>query len=179
MDTRKDKITATLVFLVKKKGKQKKVLLAQKTRKINVGRFCGFGGSSNERETPRKCAVRELKDESGYVALKKDLEFVGVVTFHNQRKDRSRFSVRVFVFILTKWRGKLKLKEDEMINPKWFKTYRLPLKRMPPGDKTFAPQLLDGSHAGQIVRGEIWYSPKQEKLLQFDIKWVAKTDDVD
>ncbi|MFA6405643.1 MAG: NUDIX domain-containing protein [Candidatus Paceibacterota bacterium] len=178
MDLTKNKIDATLVFAVKNDGNQRKVLLAQKVRKLIVNCFNGFGGSLNKKETPRVCAIRELKAESGLTAMKKDLEFVGVVTFHNQRKDHSQFSVRVFIFTLSKWRGKVKTKEDEMKNPKWFKTYRLPLKRMAPGDKLFVPQIFIGDHSKELLHGDIWYSRNQKKLLRYVVKWVARTGDI-
>lgn len=179
MDLRKNNIDATLVFLIKEEGKQKKTLLAQKVRKLIIGRFNGFGGSINQKETPRACAVRELKKESGFIAMKEDLEFMGRVIFHSKRKKRPNLNVRVYVFILREWRGKLKLKEDEMANPKWYKTYRLPLKKMAPGDKEFVPKLLNSERTDLIVNGEIWYSQDQKKLLNYKVKWVARTGDVD
>jgi 8-oxo-dGTP diphosphatase len=179
MDLSKDKVDATLVFLLREQKKQMKVLLAKKVRKIVVGRYNGFGGSMRQHETPRACAVRELRKESGYIVFKKDLEFRGIVTFRNQMEGREDFVVQVFIFTSTKWRGTLKLKEDEMIDPKWFKTYRLPLKKMAAGDKKFVPQLLNNIHPDKIVRGEIWYGHNQKSLLGWDVKWVAKTGDVD
>jgi len=179
MDLTKNNIDATLVFLIKKDGKQRKTLLAQKVRGLIVGCFNGFGGSINKKETPRTCAVRELRKESGLIAMKRDFEFMGRLIFHNKRKKLPDLNVRVYIFILKKWVGKLKLKEDEMVNPKWYKTYRLPLKKMAPGDRKFVPKLLDGEHEDLLVRGEIWYSEEQKKLLRFKIEWVGRTGDVD
>jgi ADP-ribose pyrophosphatase YjhB (NUDIX family) len=182
MDTSKNKIDATLVFPVRGGGGKRKTLLAKKVRKLIVGCPNGFGGSLNKRETPRACAIRELYKESGLVALKEDLEFVGVMTFHNQREKKEgggEFAVRVFVFILKKWRGKLKLKEDEMTDPKWYKIYRLPLKEMAPSDRFWVPLILNGEYKDKILRGEAWHSPKQEKLLGISIRWIGKTSDVD
>ena len=179
MDLRKDKIDATLIFLVKKKNKHQRVLLAEKVRKIGIGCPNGFGGTINKKETPRACAIRELKKESGLIAMKEDLQFVGVMTFYNQRKDHSKFTVKVFIFILDKWRGDLKLKEDEMVNSKWYKTYRLPLKKMMPADKKFVPKLLNGEHVEELLHGEVWYGPEQKKVLGCEIKWFGKTGDVD
>lgn len=179
MDLRKNKADATLVFLVRGTGGKKKTLLAKKVRKIGIGRYNGFGGSMNNKEAPRACAIRELKKESGYVGLKKDLEFVGIVTFHNKRRKRPDFIVKVFVFILKKWAGRRNLKKDEMINPKWFKTHRLPLKQMMAGDKKFVHQILSGNHGDKLLRGEFWYAEEQKKLLEFEVRWVARTGDVD
>ena len=179
MDLRKNKIDATLIFLLREEGGKQKTLLAKKVRKIGVNRYNGWGGALKKRETPRVCAVRELKKESGLSALKRDLVFMGVVTFHNQRDDGSKFYVKVYIFLLHNWKGRLTPKEDEMRDPRWFWTKRLPLKRMMPGDIKFVPELLDGRHLNRLVKGEIWYSPRQEKLLAFKVDWVARTGDVD
>jgi 8-oxo-dGTP diphosphatase len=176
MDTTRNKIDATLIFLVRGESGRQKVLLARKVRKLIINCYNGFGGSLNKRETPRACAVRELYKESGLVALKEDLEFVGVMTFYNKREKKDgggEFAVRVFIFILKKWRGKLKLKEDEMRDVRWFKTYRLP------SDRFWVPLILNGEYKDKLLRGEAWHSPQQKRLLEISIKCVGKTSDVD
>lgn len=176
MDLNKNKITATLVFPVREENGKRKVLFAEKVRKIGIGRLNGFGGSLNERETIRDCATRELRKESGLVAMNQDLEFVGVMTIHNKRKDESIFVVRVFVFIARKWRGKLKVKTDEMVNPKWYKTCRLPLKKMMPADPFWVPLVL----RGKKIKGEAWYGPEQKTMLRLpEIKMVEYLSDID
>jgi ADP-ribose pyrophosphatase YjhB (NUDIX family) len=181
MDLSRNKIDATLVFLVRGESGKQKTLLAKKVRKLIVGCYNGFGGSVNNKETPRACAVRELQKESGLLALKKDLEFKGVMTFHNQRERKDGggwFTVRVYLFVLKEWRGKLKLKEDEMEGKRWFKTYRLPLKEMAPSDRFWIPALFSEDNKNKIIRGEAWQSPNQKKLLGISIKWVGKTSDI-
>ena len=134
----------------------------------------------NKKETPRECAKRELREESGFLAMKKDLFFVGIVKFHNQREDGSKFDVMVFIFTLNKRLGKLRLKEDEMVEPRWYKTKRLPLKKMMLGDKDWVPQIFKNKHRNQRLRGEVWYGPNQKTLLRpVKVRWVGRTGDVD
>jgi ADP-ribose pyrophosphatase YjhB (NUDIX family) len=176
MDLSKNKIDATLIFLKRGSGSEREILLAKKVRKLVVGCPNGFGGSINKRETPRACAVRELRKESNLVAMKEDLKFVGVMTFHNQRNDGSEFSVRVFVFLLKKWRGKLKLKEDEMVDPKWYKINKLPFAKMAPADIFWVPPIF----AGKKIKGEAWYGPEQKDLLcTTEIKVLEFLSDID
>lgn len=176
MNLSQDKITATLVFLTKKQGKRQKVLLAQKVRKLIVNCFNGFGGSIHKGEKIRACAVRELRKESGLVVLKSDLEFAGVMIFHNQREDLSWFHVKVFIFLTKEWKGKLKLKEDEMINPWWFDTGRLPMKRMAPADHFWLPLILKG----QKIKGQAWYGPNQKTMTRLpEIKVTKHPSDID
>ncbi len=178
MDLSKDKINATLVFLMRGEREKQEVLLAKKVRKLVVGCPNGFGGSMNKKETPRKCAVRELQRESGFIALEKDLEFAGIMSFHNQREDFSEFTVKVYIFILRVWRGRLKLKKDEMTGPRWYKAdmASLPFRKMAPSDIFWLPLIF----TGKKVVGQAWHGPDQKTLLRLpEIKVVKYLDDVD
>jgi len=179
MDLSKNNTLATLVFPVRGTGGKRKVLLAKKVRKIGIGCPNGFGGSLNKGETVKACAVRELRKESGLVAMQGDLEFVGVMRFHNKREKKNGggwFVVTVFVFILNKWIGKLKLKKDEMVDDKWYKIYRLPRKKMMPADQFWVPLIFNGNK----IKGEAWYGPKQKTMPRLpEIKVVAHLSDVD
>lgn len=175
MDLTKNKIEATLVIPIRSSGDEREIFLARKTRKIAVGLYNGFGGSVDG-ETPRKGATRELKEELNIVAEEKDLIFVGVMTFHNQRTDGSKFTVRVYIFLLEKWRGEPKLKKDEMRDPKWFNIKKLPFKEMPHADIFWLPTVLDGYK----IKGQAWYGHNQKTLLKTpDIKVVKYLSDVD
>jgi len=177
MDLSKKRIDATLVFLVRGEGEEREVLLAKKVRKLIVDCPNGFGGSINKRETPRACAVRELRKESGLVAMKKDLEFVGVMTFHNQREGGSEFVVRVYIFILKKWRGRFKLKKDEMADAKWYKVsiQKMPFAKMAPSDIFWIPLIF----AGKKIKGQVLHGPGQKTLLRTpEIKVVKYLSDI-
>jgi 8-oxo-dGTP pyrophosphatase MutT (NUDIX family) len=171
MDLSRDNINATLVFLTRGRGDKREALLAEKVRKLIVGCPNGFGGSIDGKETPRACAKRELYKESGFKARKKDFEFVGIMTFHNQREDGSEFNVRVYIFILDRWTGELNPKKDEMRNPKWHKVNKLPFKRMAPSDIFWVPYIF----AGKKIRGEAWHSPDQKTLLRTPAVKVVKS----
>ena len=176
MDLRKKEINATLVFLVRGEGEEREILLAKKVRKLVVGCLTGFGGSINKRETPRKGITRELGKESGLEATRGNFEFVGVMQFHNQREDGSEFFVRVFIFFLYKWRGRPKLKKDEMVSPKWYRANRLPYAQMPPADVFWIPYIL----AGKKIKGKAWYGPDQRTMLRTpEVKIVKSLSDVD
>jgi 8-oxo-dGTP diphosphatase len=178
MDLTKNKIEATLVFLVRGKGNERETLLAKKVRKLIVGCVTGFGGSMNKRETPRACAKRELAKESGLLVInkKRDLEFVGVMTFHNQREDCSKFDVRVYLFLLNKWKGKLKPKKDEVADPEWHKVKGLPLKQMAVSDPFWVPLIFEGKK----IKGEVWHGPNQKTMIRPpEIKVIKYLSDVD
>lgn len=147
MDLRKKKMVGTIVF-PKKNGR---VLLARKTRKIGVGLWNGWGGGQEEGETIRQAAIREFKDESGLSADMGDLEYVGKVTFHNQKPDGREFDVEVHMFLLRKWGGEIR-PNPEMKEPTSWSIDSLPFDEMMPSDKDWLPLVL----SGQWIEGDTW-----------------------
>jgi len=178
MDLRKNEEETTLIFLVRKNGEGREVLLAKKVKKkVIVDRFTGFGGSLDNGESPRKCAIRELREESGFLASKKDLKPAAIITFHAQREDEADLVIKCFVFILEKWTGKLRLKEDEMAEPEWCKAQLegLPFNKMPLADIFWVPQIFDG----KLVKGDVWYGPNQKTLTRTpEIRVVESLGDI-
>ncbi len=135
------------------------VLLAIKTRKIGAGCWNGYGGGVEEGETTLECATRELKDESGLIASKEDLEKVAIADFHNEKIDGSIFVCRVHFYLWKKWEGFPK-ETEEMINPTPFNINDLPLKGMMPADREFIPLILKN----EKLLVEAHYTPFQKKL---------------
>ena len=170
MDLRKNKNIATLVFPIKEKG----VLLARKTKKIGVGLWNGWGGSQ-EKETIRQTALRELMEESGLSAKIEDLEYTGKVTFHNQKADGRKFDVEVHMFLLKDWSGELK-PNPEMVEPTFWPLIGLPYNEMMPSDKNWLPRVL----MGEWIEGEVWHGPDQKTLLRpTKIRVVKNLGDID
>mgnify|MGYP001643455320 CR=1 FL=1 len=59
-----------------------KYLMLHRTKKkndINEGKWIGVGGKLEPGETPYECALREIKEETGYRA--KSCDFRGIVVF--------------------------------------------------------------------------------------------------
>lgn len=170
MDLRKNKVVATLVFPVKNDT----VVLARKTRKIGVGLWNGWGGAVEDGETIRQCAKREFEDESGLQANLEDLEYVGKVTFHNQRGDGRKFDVEVHMFLLKNWQRNLK-PNPEMENPTFWPISDLPYKDMMPSDKDWLSIVL----AGECVDGEVWHGLDQKNAERTSIRKIEKLGIVD
>ncbi len=171
MDLRRKKIKATLVFPIK----EGKILLAKKTRKIGVGLWNGWGGMVEEGETIRQTAFREFVEESGLSLEIKDLEYVGKVTFHNQKADGRKFDVEVHMFLLRKWKGEAK-SNAEMKDPTFWPLDKLPFKEMMPSDSEWLPSVL----AGDLVDGEVWHGLDQKILIKPTVlKKVKKLGNID
>ncbi len=157
MDLRKKKITATLVFPIK----GDKVLLARKTRKIGMGLWNGWGGMVEEGETIRQTASREFVEESGIRVKDRDLEYVGEITFHNQKADGRRFDVEVHMFLLKKWTGKVK-SNSEMRDPTFWEIDKLPFEEMMPSDSEWLGTVL----TGEWISGEVWHGLDQKTIIK-------------
>ncbi len=139
-----------------------KILLAFKTDKIGKDCWNGYGGGIEPGETPEECAIRELFEESGknVVALTEDLKKIAEVDFHNTKTDGTTFICKVHFFLVKKWEGRAKSK-NEMINPTWFRIDYLPVERMMPADSYWLPAAL----AGQKMKVKARLGPYQKKLL--------------
>ena len=156
MEEEKVLLNATLCFLVR----NSKVLLGFKTKKIGKDCWNGYGGGIEEGEIPKQSALRELKEETGMVALPESLEKAAIVDFHNTKSDGSTFICRVHVYLVSQWTGEPR-KTKEMINPTWFDIKRLPDKMMP-ADKQWLPVVLSGKKI--IATAKL--GPFQKTLLE-------------
>lgn len=157
MDLRKKKTIATLVFPIK----DSKVLLAKKTKKIGIGLWNGWGGAQEEGETIRQTAHREFQEESSCSASLEDFEYVGKITFHNQKSDDKKFDVEVHVFLLKKWQSEAK-SSSEMVEPTLFPIDALPFSNMMASDIDWLPVVF----SGEWFEAEVWYALDQNHLIQ-------------
>ncbi len=157
MDLRKKKTIATLVYPIR----NGKVLLAKKTKKIGIGLWNGWGGAKEKGETIREAARREFEEESGCFAALEDFEYVGKVTFHNQKADGRKFDVEVHIFLLLTWEGEPKSCR-EMIEPTMFPINALPFSKMMTSDKDWLPVIL----SGQLIEAEVWYVLDQNHITK-------------
>lgn len=157
MEEEKVLLNATLCFLVK----NGKILLAFKTQKIGKDCWNGYGGGINDGENPKLAAVRELKEESGVIALPEFFEKSAVVDFHNTKTDGKTFVCRVHVYLVSEWIGDPRT-TDEMVNPTWFDMENLPLDKMMPADREWLPIVLSGKKI--IATAKL--GPFQKTLLE-------------
>lgn len=171
MDLRKKKVIATLVFPIK----AGKVLLAKKTKKIGIGLWNGWGGAQEEGETIRQAALREFEEESGCMAELSDLQYVGKVTFHNEKADGRKFDVEVHNFLLFDWQGEPRISQ-EMSDPTFFPLDALPLSEMMASDKEWLPHIL----SGEKIEAEVWYILDQNHMSRpTEIRPIEKLGSVD
>lgn len=119
----------TVCFLLRgeEEREEEKVCLAPKLRTYGVGKLCGYGGNFKKGETDRDCAARETLEECGVSIEKQDLLKRAIVTIYLGHV--AQFEIHAFA--VRKWSGEPR-KSEEMGEPVWFPTTRLPYEKMFP-----------------------------------------------
>lgn len=161
-------LEATLCYPVR----DDKVLLSMKTKNIGEGCWNGYGGGTEEGETLKETAARELKEEVGLTVFPEDLKKTAVIDFHNQKSDGEIFICTVHIYLLFKWQGRPRACA-EMIAPTWFSINNLPVDEMMLADKIWLPHVLRGEKIKAVVK----YGPFQKTLLG-EVK-IEKVDSFD
>ena len=151
-------LRGTLVLL-EDKQKSGNIILAKKKHKVGIGCWCGYGGKIERGEDIRTAAIRELGQESGVFAQRKDLIPVARIDFHNRHGRKGAYTFRVYVYRLSKWKG-LPMESPEMGVPRSFNNRRMPYREMMAGDRLWLPPVL----RGEAIVAEVWYGKDQNAL---------------
>lgn len=145
--------TYTLGFLFR----NGKIILAEKKRKIGVGKLNGYGGRVEEGENRLECLVREIQEECLVVVVKEDCKELGYIDFYFQNKEGF---LRVYMYRIDSFIGEPQ-ETEEMSKPEEFDMNQLPYERMMVGDDKFVPFVV----AGKKFKGEVHFSESGEKLV--------------
>ncbi|MFC7212802.1 8-oxo-dGTP diphosphatase [Saliphagus sp. GCM10025334] len=127
-------IEATLCFVLDGDD----VLLIEKQRGLGEGWYNGPGGKLEGGETPRECAVREVREEVGLEIPLKALEQAGELTF---TLDGEVHTV-CHVFRTEVYDGEPVATEEA--HPVWVSVDDVPYDRMWEDDHLWLPAVLDG-----------------------------------
>ena len=127
-------IEATLCFVIDGED----VLLIEKRRGLGEGWYNGPGGKLEDGETPRACAVREVREEVGLELEPAALERAGKLTF---RLDDEVHTV-CHVFRTEEFAGTPEATEEA--RPEWVSIDDVPYDRMWEDDRLWLPAVLDG-----------------------------------
>ncbi|MFZ3228973.1 MAG: NUDIX domain-containing protein [Pseudobdellovibrio sp.] len=96
-------------------------------KRMDNGTWCMPGGAQDLGETPKQCAIREFKEESGYDV--QILDIVGVFSSLNYKYVHYQWKENEFVHIL--FYGKIVSGAAEISNETtavgWFSVHELPL----------------------------------------------------
>jgi 8-oxo-dGTP diphosphatase len=135
---------ATLCYL-KKDGKTLMLYRNKKSNDMNGGKWIGLGGKLEEGETPEECALREIKEESGYIA--KNLILKGILTFPAFDGFECWY---VFLYLVTDFEGEILESNEGTL--KWIDDEKLMNLEMWEGDKIFLSWLNEnGIYSAKFI----------------------------
>jgi len=149
----------TLCFLIK----NNEILLSRKLLRLGAGKYNGYGGGIESNETERHAAIRELKEESGFVALESDLEKRAVIDFYFPHEPHN--NQRVHIYFLRRWTGKF-VSDKEMGEPELFSLKNIPYDQMWASDREWLPYLIDGK---KIKAEFVWTKERKVDKRIIDI----------
>ena len=149
----------SLVFPIRGDGA---ILLGRKRRGMGVGKWNGVGGKIEDGETMAECAVRELFEECGLVALPSALEFVADIYF--DLPSDPVWSHGGAVYFVRAWTGEPRA-SDEM-EPRWFLPKDLPFDEMWEADRIWLPRLL----SGERLRGTVRFAEGGEHVTETEFE---------
>jgi 8-oxo-dGTP diphosphatase len=133
-------IVGTICYIVH----ESRVLLTQRTAPPHVGQWVAPGGRIEYNETPERCVIREIAEETGLTIAAPRL--CGVTTVRDPRLSLHWIA---FIFLAEKFEGKL-LKNPE--NPlRWFALSDVRYPAVPNADLAYLDRALSG---GPFFQGE-------------------------
>ncbi|MEK7095243.1 MAG: 8-oxo-dGTP diphosphatase, partial [Patescibacteria group bacterium] len=101
--------------------KDRQVLLGMKKRGFGVGRWNGFGGKVENKETIETSAIREMKEEVNLEP--KEMHKVGIIEFSFENDPKI---LEVHIFKVGDFIGEPK--ESEEMKPEWFNFDEIPFQ---------------------------------------------------
>lgn len=121
------------------------VLLGLHQRDFNKGNWNGYGGEVEKKETIEQAAVREVREETGIIIKKGDIDRVAILTIFWGPTPK----FECHTFITRTWVGEPQPTEE--MNPhQWFSFHALPFKQMRKADALWLPKILQEGAKLQI-----------------------------
>lgn len=141
-----------------------KLLLGFKKRGFGQGRWNGFGGKVEEKETIEEAAKREVMEEIGIKVEK--IEKKGILDFEFQDAQES---LQVHIFHVTRFSGNPI--ESEEMKPEWFDIEKIPFEKMWSDDEYWLPLFLKGKKfKGKFLFNNV----KSNKIISSELEEVEE-----
>ena len=150
-----DVIDTTMIYL-KRDNSYLLLLRNKKKNDINEGKWIGVGGHVEKGETIDECAIREVKEETGYDVH--SLKCAGEVLFIDEN-----LKMMMYIYEITDFSGTMiECNEGDL---KWIPIKDIYDYPMWEGDKAFLPKLINHEPYFKVV---LTYS--QNKLVSIEEK---------
>ncbi len=149
-------IPATLCYI----EKDNKILMLHRVKKENdmhEGKYNGLGGKMEKGESPKECAIREIKEESGLNV--EEINYVGTIAFPNFDGKNDWLA---FLYHVTDVSGKLI--DSPEGNLRWVDKDKIMDLNLWEGDRVFIPWVLEEKK----FMAKFIYENKEFKNYQVD-----------
>ena len=141
----------------------KRVLLGMKKKGFGKGKWNGFGGKMEARETAEEAALRELKEEAG-LKSRKAVKVGELIFFYPNTPLEERWDRAMHIFLVEEWEGEPQ--ESDEMRPEWFPFGEIPLKSMWKSDIHWLPAVL----RGKKVKGTVVFEDDNENVRSAEIE---------
>ena len=154
-------IEATLCFVVR----DGQVLLIEKRRGLGEGWYNGPGGKLEAGETPRECAVREVREEVGIDVEPEALTKAGELTFCQNGEKHTH----CHVFRTDRFSGTPTSSAEA--HPEWVDIPDVPYDQMWEDDRLWLPGVLKGKTVHGRFRFEGEGDLDEATFVDYDLEW--------
>lgn len=143
------------------------VWLGLKKLKVGAGKWNGWGGKFDQGagdKTMEDCAVREVKQETGGLAMDPSrLTLAAVINFFIL--EQHIFECHIYLYEVQNGEADLLSETEEMGRGVAFDLEHLP-REMMPADALFLPRIL----RGERLQGNCYYSQGNKEVLNFTLE---------
>ena len=140
---------ASIVYPVR----NNQVYLPIKNNIVGIGKRFPYGGKKKRKETIRRCAQRELEEESGIEVSEDKLKLQAIIFFYKGKDKPEKPNYKVYAYICDDFEGEPSVDGKEMTDVQPFPVKNLPHKDMKAGDELFTSRILNG----EKLTGWIWF----------------------
>ncbi len=154
----------TLIFVMRRDFGYPQVLLGKKKNsKFGNGTMNACGGTLEKDELKEDCAIRELREETGLIAEKKDLIYIGEINFFTN----GVLDFKAYLFKLYSFYGK-PIDTKTMFDHRWYKEIEIPINYMMEGDKHWFYRAFNAET--EKLYADVYYRQRGQGFIEIKFK---------
>lgn len=166
--------TTTFLIYTPSQGEPEVLLLFRnkKDNDFHSGKYVGIGGKLDGHETPYQCAIREIREETGYSIPSDQLDFRGYVYFDQLKTQTENVDIAAFHWIVFLYSANVD--EKQVIESlegqlEWVPISQVPNLHMWEADKTYSDIIINSS---QII--EYLFVYDEDRVVKSELNVIRK-----